>query len=51
MEDDTAQQAANRQLNETISDLPKFYSTTKDTVTAENLIDQIDASVHSLAGL
>jgi hypothetical protein len=34
-----AQQAANRQLNETISDLPKWYSTAKDTVTAKNIID------------
>jgi len=44
-----AQQAANRQLNETISDLPKFYCTAKDTVTAENLIDRIDASINALA--
>jgi len=35
-------------LNETISDLPKFYGTAKDTVTAENLIDRIDASVYAL---
>jgi len=44
-----AQQAANRRLNETISDLPKFYSPAKDTVTAENLIHRNDASIHSLA--
>jgi hypothetical protein len=35
-------------LNETISDLPKLYSKTKDTVTAENLIDLINASVYAL---
>ncbi len=44
-----AQQAANRLLNETILDLPKFNGTAKDTVTAENLIDCIDASIHALA--
>jgi len=42
-----AQQAANRWLNETILDLPKFYGTTKDTATAENLIDRINASIHA----
>ncbi len=53
MADDAAQQAtqqaANHRLNETIQDIPKFYGTAKDTVTAENLIDRIDASVHALA--
>jgi len=44
-----AQLAANRRLNETISDLPKFYGTAKDTVSAENLIDRIDASIATLA--
>jgi len=44
-----AQAAANRRLNETISDLPKFYGTAKDTVSAENLIDRIDASIATLA--
>ncbi len=44
-----AQLAANRWLNETISDLPKFYGTAKDTVSAENLIDRIDASIATLA--
>jgi len=44
-----AQQAANRRLNETILDLPKFYGTAKDTVSAENLIDRIDASIATLA--
>jgi hypothetical protein len=43
-----AQQAANRRLNETISDLPKFYGTSKDTISAENLIDRVDSSVHAL---
>ncbi len=46
---DTAQQAANCQLNETISNLPKFYGNTKDTITADNLIERIDASVDALA--
>ena len=41
--------AANRRLNETISDLPKFYGTSKDTITAENLIDRIDSSIGALA--
>jgi len=36
-----AQQAANRRMIETILDLPKFYGTTKDTVTADNLIEHI----------
>jgi hypothetical protein len=36
-------------LNETISDLQKFYGTAKDTVSAENLIDHIDASIATLA--
>jgi hypothetical protein len=44
-----AQQVANRRLTETILDLPKFYGSSKDTVTAENLIDCIDASVNALA--
>ena len=44
-----AQAAANRRLNETISDLPKFYGTAKDTVSAENLTDRIDASIATLA--
>ena len=44
-----AQAAANRRLNETISDLPKFYGTAKDTVSAENLADRIDASIATLA--
>ena len=44
-----AQAAANRRLNDTISDLPKFYGTTKDTITAENLIDRIDSSIRALA--
>jgi len=44
-----AQQAANCLLNETISNLPKVYGTAKDTVTAENLINHINASVHALA--
>jgi hypothetical protein len=44
-----AQQAANRRLNETILDLPKFYGTAKDTITAENLINCIDASIRLLA--
>jgi len=48
MDPDVAQQAAqlaaNHRLNETISDLPKFYGTAKDTVSAENLIDGIDVS-------
>jgi hypothetical protein len=44
-----AQQAANRRLNETISDLPKFYGTAKDTITADNLIERIDVSVDALA--
>jgi len=44
-----AQQAANCWLNETISDLPKFHSFAKETVTTENLIVQIYASVHALA--
>ena len=44
-----AQAAANRRLNETISDLPKFYGTEKDTVSAENLADRIDASIATLA--
>ena len=43
------QAAANRRLNETISDLPKFYGTSKDTISAENLIDRIDASIATLA--
>ncbi len=43
-----AQAAANRRLNETISDLPKFYGTAKDTVSAENLVDCIDASIATL---
>jgi len=37
-----AQQAAICRLN----NLPKFYSNAKDTITAENLFDRIDASVH-----
>ena len=44
-----AQAAANRRLNETISDLPKFYGTAKDTVSAENLADRIDSSIATLA--
>jgi hypothetical protein len=44
-----AQAAANRRLNETISDLPKFYGNAKDTVSAENLSDRIDASIATLA--
>jgi len=44
-----AQLAANCWLNETISDLPKFYGTAKDTVSAENVIDRIDASIATLA--
>jgi len=36
-------------LNETISDLPKFYGTAKDTVTAENLINRIDAWTQEMA--
>ena len=44
-----AQQAVNRRLNETISDLPKFYGMAKDTVSAENLIDRIDAAIATLA--
>ncbi len=43
-----AQQAANCWLNETILDEPKFYCTTKDTFTAENLIDCINSSIHAL---
>ena len=43
-----AQAAANRRLNDTISDLPKFYGTSKDTISAENLIDRIDSSVLAL---
>jgi len=43
-----AQQADNRQLNKTILELPKFYGTSKDTVSAENLIDRIDASIATL---
>jgi len=42
-----AKQATNCQLNETILDLPKFYGTAKDTVTSENLIFCIDASVYA----
>ena len=41
-----AQAAANRRLNETISDLPKFYGTTKDTVSAET--SQIASMLPSL---
>jgi hypothetical protein len=44
-----AQQAANCLLNETISDLPKFYGTAKDTVSEGNLIDCIDAAIPMLA--
>jgi hypothetical protein len=44
-----AQAAANRWLNDTISDLPKFYGTAKDTVSAENLVDRSDASIATLA--
>ena len=44
-----AQAAANRRLTETISDLPKFYGNAKDTVSAENLSDRIDASITTLA--
>jgi len=44
-----SQLAANRRLKETISDLPKFYGTAKDTVSAENLIDRIDALIQKLA--
>jgi len=33
-----AQKATNRRMNETISDLPKFYGTSKDTINADNLI-------------
>jgi hypothetical protein len=44
-----AQAAANRRLNETISDLPKFYGTAKDTVSAKNLADRIDSSIATLA--
>jgi hypothetical protein len=45
-----AQQAANRLLNETILDLPKFYSTAEDTVTAKNLISTCSYldSIHGL---
>ena len=43
-----AQAAANRRLNDTISDLPKFYGTAKDTISAENLIDRIDSSILAL---
>jgi hypothetical protein len=44
-----AQQAANRRLNETILDLPKFYGTSKDTITPDNLIECIHASIDALA--
>jgi hypothetical protein len=44
-----AQQSANCRLNQIMSDLPKFYSTAKKTVTKENLIDRINASIHTLA--
>ncbi len=44
-----AQQAANCQSNETLLDMPKFYGTTKDTVTEDNHIERIDASVNALA--
>jgi len=44
-----AQLAANCRLNKTILDLPKFYGTAKDTVSRENLIDRIDASIATLA--
>jgi hypothetical protein len=53
MDPDAAQQAAqlaaNRRLNKTISNLPKFYGMAKDAITAENLIDHIDASIRLLA--
>ncbi len=48
MDPNAAQQAAqltaNRRLNETISDLPKFYGMVKDTISAENLIDRFYTS-------
>ena len=34
----TAQATANRRRNDTISDMPEFYGSSKDTITAENLI-------------
>jgi hypothetical protein len=43
-----AQEAANRRLNDTISDLPKFYGTAKDTISAENLVDRFDSSILAL---
>ncbi len=53
MDPDAAQQvaqlAAYCRLNATISDLPKIYGTAKDIVSAENLIDRINASISTLA--
>ena len=48
MANKAAQAADNQRLNDTISDLPKFYGTSKDTITAKNLINCIDSSVLAL---
>jgi len=48
MDGAAAQAAANRRLTETISDLPKFYGSSKDTISAETLISRIDSSIISL---